>query len=115
VIPGWADQYLNVSYETADCWVLIRIIYRAEFDIDIGPADQQPSKMRDKDWVEVTGTGYKVGDIALFKADRHVGVILTADKMLHSTLEGGTSCIERFDTRLWKNRLVGVYRHIDRC
>ena len=112
MIPSWVGRYLNVPHETLNCWSLIQSIYLEQFDIDIGDANLQPSKMREKDWTEVAD--YQLGDIALFRNDRHVGMVITSDKMIHSAIENGTSCIERFNTSLWKNRLDGMYRHARR-
>ena len=52
------------------------------------------------------------GDVVLLKIGHrpiHCGVIVSRTTMLHS-LRGSNSCIERFTTTKWRNRIEGFYR-----
>ena len=55
------------------------------------------------------------GDVVLLRMGRwpaHVGIIVASGWMLH--LEAATECLpERLGDRLWRGRLVGVFRHRD--
>jgi len=54
------------------------------------------------------------GDIVLLKIGRrpiHCGVVIGEKNMLHS-LRGSNSCIERYDSVKWRNRIEGFYRWV---
>ena len=40
----------------------------------------------------------------------HFGVVVDPGWMLHVE-QGSDSCLERYDSLIWKNRIVGVFRH----
>ncbi|MBW1672123.1 MAG: C40 family peptidase [Deltaproteobacteria bacterium] len=42
----------------------------------------------------------------------HCGVVVKPESMLHS-LRGSNSCIEKFTTTKWKNRIEGFYRWVN--
>lgn len=115
-LPDWVNKYIGIGYDSLNCWDLIRSIYLSEFDIDIGDASQQSSSLREKDWINVINSqsSFNIGDVLLFRDkefEKHVGFALTPDLMLHNTF-GTNSCIERWNTPVWRSRLIGIYRHI---
>ena len=42
--------------------------------------------------------------------ESHIGIVVRAGLMLHITKDK-PSCIERYDTGYWANRLTGIWRH----
>lgn len=67
---------------------------------------------RDASWREVTGP-VRAGDVVLLRCAGwpvHVGLAIGRGRMLH--VEAGIdTCIECYDRGLWKNRVMGVWRH----
>lgn len=119
MIPGWVEGYLSIDYEKVNCWELVRKVYQDRLDIDVGCIDDQRTKMREGDWVDLHTVDFEFEalDVLLFKnnaVNRHVGLMLTPTLMLH-TVKGANSCIENWDTHIWRSRLVGIYRHKSRC
>ena len=118
-IPEWAGRYVSIPYEEKNCWQLLETIYATEFGITVGPVEVQRGHMRARDWVDVLdeGLGVREGDVILFRSsavNKHVGVILNHELMIHST-KGCNSCIERWYSSTWKSRVVSIYRWTTEC
>ena len=114
-LPEWIQRYVSIPYEERNCWELVQAIYAAEFGLDIGEKDQWPQQVKDKAWFEVTTP--REGDVVLFKTTenaKHVGIVLGVNGYMIHTQRGSNSCIEAFTTRLWKNRVLGFYRHVNK-
>ena len=114
-IPEWTVIYISIPYEEKNCWELVQTIYAREYGLKIGDKDQWPREVRKKLWFEVTVP--REGDAVLFKTTenvKHVGVVLNTQGWMIHTQYGSNSCIECFTTRLWQNRVLGFYRHVDK-
>jgi cell wall-associated NlpC family hydrolase len=110
-LPSWAGHYVGIPYEEIDCWHLVKLIYKEMFEVELDDRDVQADLLRDGFWIEV-GNGYQAGDVLLFKStdtERHVGVLLNYDYMIHADPHCGT-VIDRWTARNWLPRLKGVYR-----
>jgi cell wall-associated NlpC family hydrolase len=115
-LPEWAERYTGIDYEEMNCWQLVMRIYATEFGLAIGDKEQQAQHMMDKFWQQVESP--REGDVVLFKNnenERHVGVILGVNGYMIHNQRGSNSCIESYYNSLWKHRVVGFYRHVDRA
>ena len=115
-LPEWAERYISIPYEECDCWQLIQKIFAAEFGIIVGDVGDQRGNMRDRFWTPTESP--REGDVVLFQNDilnKHVGVVLGVNKLMVHNIKGCNSCIESYGTNIWKHRVVGFYRHTDRC
>lgn len=103
-----------------DCWGLVRLFYKNEFDIVLpGLAGYESVKdhraisdiveTEKPRWVE---TRAEFGHVIVFNmAGRpvHVGVVIDNLRMLHIQT-GKNSCLEKFRSPRWKNRIEGIYQ-----
>ena len=108
-----------------DCWGLLRLILQEQFNADLPcHSEDYESTWRSKQvapLIKVKKDQYgqqivkgreQPGDVALFNIlgrPMHVGLVVGEKKMLHIEREQ-TSCLERYDTGLWRPRLAGFYR-----
>ena len=116
------------SREGCNCWTLVSLIYKEQFDIELpGYVDQvEDLTTRDVaeiqhviernygDWVEVDTP--VPGDAVLMRVNGlncHVGLVIAKNEMIH-VLKGIHTSRERFDSPLWKHRITGYYRHKER-
>lgn len=118
-IPEFAGRYISIPYVEVNCWGLMQKVYATEYGIAVGDMSEQHHKLREHDWVDVLKDGLipREGDIILFKSGeyhKHVGLILNAELMLHTT-KGSNSCIERWTTSIWEKCVISIYRHKTRC
>lgn len=105
---------IGLPYEQADCWDLVRLVYRNEFWIDLGSRWAQIAGIRDGDWTEVQG-GVKTFDVLLFRdgpLNKHVGVVIDPEKgrFLH-TMKATGAVVSDYRSKQWKDRLQKIYRH----
>lgn len=105
-----------------DCWGLVHAIYREQLGIDVPSYDDRYFRTLDKNipgiltaeskkWTRVRWA--QPGDVVLFRIKgrvRHVGIVTAPGRMIH-TLAGCETCIERYDTPLWRPRIDGFYRY----
>jgi len=129
------SQYIGIPYKDhgrsrngLDCWGLLWLIYQEIFDIDlpkltgmylsaeehddISQIIQKEIDAR-KPWIEVEAPDF--GDAIVFAFignPWHIGMITSPGMMIH-VMKGIDVCLERFKSPMWKNRLVGIYRHED--
>lgn len=125
----WAARYVGIPFVEhgrtlagLDCWGLYRMAYADRFgvalpDFDYGSTSdnaavsnvigsnrgtwQQVSSPVESDAILMRLTGWPC----------HIGMVLGAGRMLHAR-PGQDVCVERYDTRLWANRIEGFYRPI---
>lgn len=99
----WLDR--GQTADGCDCEGLLRLVYAGELGITLAaPLDRA-------DWILVAAGAERPLDAILIRqAPWHVGVVVRRGLMLHMP-EGGTSCIEPFDTGRWGRRVEGIYRH----
>jgi cell wall-associated NlpC family hydrolase len=123
-----------------DCWGLVRLVLKEQFNIEIeSHADEyddalagavvapliekhkpewleiaaRAADMSDAQWIEAVADLGNLGDVALLRArgwPSHVGLIVARGRMLH--IEAGIeTMLERLDSPIWRQRVVGLYRH----
>lgn len=147
MVPVWANDYIGIPYEDAgrtkeatDCWGLLRMVMRDQFNIgipefqgyqyihtDIGRESLAAMMSREvltSDWVPIaltqeeirdyiTSRVAKVGDglrLRMGRCATHVGTVLDQQYMLH-TEKGIESVIEDYTSPKWIRRIYEVYRH----
>jgi cell wall-associated NlpC family hydrolase len=113
------------SYEGLDCWGLVWLAYKECKGIILrsGTEEYQPKDIYDFDKISRLISKYKpewtpvekgrAGDVILLRLTGrpiHVGLVLANGRMLH--IEKGINvCVERYSSPVWKDRIVGIYRH----
>lgn len=128
----WANRYVGIAYadisEPAenglDCWQLVRVVLREQFEIEIPSLRYPVSTDYEKfyehflaDYASFSQCFYKVvvpceGDLVLIcknKIPAHVGIMVNGSHFLHTTPSTG-AVIEKLNEH-WKDRLDGIYRH----
>lgn len=132
-LPPWVNKYLGLPYKPlgrdasgCDCWGLLAMVWREEFGRDLPDyVSQRWTDGADPGAVGAGAAAYasqfekvpigeeRIGDGVLLRMrghPLHVGVVLAPGWMLH-THEGADSCIESFERFIWRNRVIGIYRH----
>lgn len=131
----WVGQYIGIpfsmhecSHEGCNCWTLVALIYREQFNIELPTYSRLYENLTSKnnvelaevirtqygDWTEVDKP--LPGDAILLRIagmNCHVGLVINRREMIH-VLQGTHTTRERFDTTLWKHRVAGFYRHKER-
>ena len=134
----WSNKYVGIPWQTrgrahdgADCWGLVRLIYREVLSVEIDCLiDRYTPAMKAHDiaglvsvaaasgqWVKIASEDHAQFDVAVFSLgglDNHVGVITGPGMMIHAQA-GQLSSIARLDSGVWSPRLSGIYRHITRA
>ncbi len=126
------NRYIGLPYkdkgrsiEGVDCWGLVRLVYQAEFGIELPSytecyASATEAAEIDKlitgergAWTEVLPGQERLGDIIVLRLlghPMHVGVIVEPGMMVH-ILEGVNAVCERYTGILWRRRIVCILRH----
>ena len=126
----WSNNYIGIPFKEkgrdrsgADCWGLVRLIYKEQYNIDLPSFVNEYPSVDDRDriheliaqykeaWNPVTGPSE--GSVVLFRilgSETHIGVALNEQEFVH-VREGSDSVIERFDSAVWKNRLIGHFKY----
>jgi sulfur carrier protein ThiS len=126
----WYNKYVGIPYKEAgrdiagiDCWGLLRLIYKEQYNIDIPSFSDSYTSSKDRDltteliaqnkeqWVQQENP--EVGDGILFRVlglETHIGVYLGDNKFIHAK-EGHSSVIESLTSAKWKNRVTGYFRY----
>ena len=133
----WVNQYVGIEFVDggnslagADCWGLLEMVLTQQFKVAL-PAYDRPTyddgKERQKisdyivqmaeeyPWMEITVEEARSGDVLLIRMrgfKTHVAVVVSRGFMLHTEM-GANSTLERYDGIIWKNRIVGTYRHAE--
>ena len=129
-VNAWWNDYIGVPFRDggcgrsgADCWGLVRLVYRERFGIALpGPvvdvsalerAAIEPALDLTREAFWEAADDPRPGDVVSLRiggAESHVGLVATPGRMLH-VLEGGHAVIETYTSRRWKERVCGVYRY----
>jgi cell wall-associated NlpC family hydrolase len=131
--PNWAANYIGIPYRNRgrspsglDCWGLVALILGDVFNIEVPSltADYDVEDIKGvgalmadaaKSWVLVLPGSELAGDVVLLRRGRwptHCGVVTKPGTMLH--VENGVdAALERYTELVWKNRIVGFYRHLE--
>lgn len=133
VIPHEIGYYIGITFadkgrsvETGlDCWGLVRYFFGQEFNIQLPSYIGFYKDTRDRgslnkliadealDWDKIPVGQGRFGDVVVMTlSDRpiHVGLVIVPGLMLHIE-KGLNSCLERYDSVRWKDRIYGIYRH----
>lgn len=124
------NKYIGIPYQEngrdengIDCWGLVLLFYKQEFNIELPNLDseyissydshvpQLVNNYKKDNWTK-TNTP-KLGDICLFNIlgePTHVGIYLENSKFLHAR-EGHSSVIESIKKPVWNTRLEGIYTY----
>jgi hypothetical protein len=123
------DKYIGIPYlengrstSGLDCWGLVRLFYKQEFNIELPSYVEEYSGSYDpklpetienyKDsWTKTCAP--KLGDVCLFNMlgePTHVGIYLGENKFLHAR-QDQASVIESTQRPIWRNRLEGIYSY----
>lgn len=103
---GLRDRDVAAAGAPSPCWNLARAVYRGEL------GDTLPARSGGPGWREVAPTDARDFDLVLLEQGRvagHVGVVAGPGRMLHLP-DGGSSCVEQFNTGTFLPRLKGIYR-----
>lgn len=127
----WSASYVGIPWlpkgreraSGVDCWGLVRLVYAEQLGkvlpALLGRYDDRLSSRavaavvdaeRNR-WTQVEAP--QPFDVALFHLgsfDQHVAVIVNDELMIHAK-DGFTSCLERYCSGMWAERLSGFYRH----
>jgi hypothetical protein len=128
----WWNDYISLKYlkkgrdkDGLDCWGLVKLIYKEQYNIELPSfaeeyeAEQQTKieqliALGKEGWEKVeTPT---IGDVALLRVNglfMHVGVVVSPNQFIHVSEHTDTT-VERFDTGLWKHRVEGFYRYVEK-
>jgi cell wall-associated NlpC family hydrolase len=130
MIPEWVEKYVGIPFvemmsehSACDCYGLIRLIFKEQYDIELMDFTGQYATTKDgaiindlirdesQKWDKVSFPQF--GDIVLYKVKGllwHMGFFLADKLMLHTEPDVG-AYIERVDSIRWKNRFEGYYRY----
>lgn len=130
----WTDKYIGLPFEPngrtsrgVDCWGLIWLVYRNEFNIDLPKydsvfPDESIESIRDAhNHIEkVNENSFRVvetpseRDVILLRIYgnlvSHVGLYIGSGMMLH-IMSGINSVVEDVNSIRWKHRVVGYRRY----
>lgn len=116
------SHFIGIDYEPPHgCFKLVDHIYKYGYGIDLGELD---AGLEDADSHKRTARIQKKlselavevetpeeGDVVIFKGRPwHIGLVVAPGQMIHS-YQGGTSCIEDYNSIRWKSRIEGFYRY----
>lgn len=123
------NTYVNIPFkpngrtlEGVDCWGLVRLVYSAEFSIEL-PSFSDDYTLDDPERLAELIKQYEegwekqdspsIGDVILFNilgTPQHIGIYIGNNRFLHS-LEGYSSVIDQLDSARWRSRVVGFYKY----
>ena len=126
----WSNNYIGIPFKEkgrdrsgTDCWGLVRLIYKEQYNIDLPSFANEYPTVDDRERIHELIAQYKEawnpvetpseGSVVLFRmlgSETHIGVAINEQEFIH-VREGADSVIERFDSVNWKNRLIGHFRY----
>lgn len=130
-MKNWWNDYIGIPYAEKgrdksglDCWGLVRLVYKEQFNIDIPSFVTDYESDNSSRIAELISIGKEhwskvvqpaVGDVILLRISglfMHVGVVISPNEFLH-VREGRDSVIERFDSPMWRHRVEGFYKYTE--
>jgi hypothetical protein len=123
------NKYIGLPYATngrdesgIDCWGLVRLFYKQEYNIDLpsyteeydGAYDTRILQMMDlykNNWAQVQSP--EVGSVIVFNIlgePFHVGIYIGEDKFIHAR-DGMDSVVESVNSPRWNKRIEGYYKY----
>lgn len=125
---GWENSYVGIPYkysgrdkEGLDCWGLVRLVYKEQFNIDLPSFTDVDTLEKQAETIAKAQEGWnkvdieKAGDVVVFNImgqPTHVGMIVRPGYFIHS-FENQDVRIERLDSPKWNKRLFGIFRYND--
>lgn len=123
------EKYIGIPYlekgrDTygADCWGLVRLIYKNEYNIDL-PSFSTEYTQSDTSRIQELISQYKegwevqdypkIGNIILFRVlgnEAHVGVVTSPTHFIH-VRENQSTVIESLESPSWSRRIIGYYSY----
>jgi len=123
------EKYIGIPYaekgrdETgADCWGLVRLVYKNELNIDL-PSFNAEYETSDNERLEELFAQYKegwglvdtpeIGDVVIFRVfgyESHIGICISDNKFLH-VRESRDAVVESLDNPKWSKRITGFYKY----
>jgi cell wall-associated NlpC family hydrolase len=125
----WFNKYIGIPFKDkgrdkdgADCYGLVRLIYKNELNIDLPDLIEAYESANDREalegvidaesktrWKETTKP--KEFDVIVLKmcgAPSHLGVVIKNNYMIHCH-KGSDTAIEQFNGMKWEKRILGFY------
>lgn len=128
----WWNDYIGINYKEKgrdkdglDCWGLVRLIYKEQYQIDLPSFTENYESDEKQKMEQLLAFGKEgwekvdtptIGDVVLLRIlglNVHVGVIVSPNQFIH-VREATNTTIERFDTGIWKHRIEGFYRYVEK-
>jgi hypothetical protein len=128
----WWNDYISLKYlkkgrdkDGIDCWGLVKLIYKEQYNIELPSfAEEYEAEQQTKieQLIALGKEGWEkietptIGDVALLRVNglfMHVGVVVSPNQFIHVSEHTNTT-IERFDTGIWKHRVEGFYRYVEK-
>jgi sulfur carrier protein ThiS len=126
------EQYIGIPYvekgrdgSGVDCWGLVRLIYKNEYNIDL-PSFSSEYTVDDDARIGELFAQYKegwehldvpeAGNVVLFRmfgTDSHIGVLVSPTHFIH-VREGRDSVIEALNSTKWAKRISGYYKYSEK-
>ena len=131
---SWVNKYIGIpyadkgrSFDGADCWGIVYLVLLHEFGVRV-PTYTEDYTSTDQDckdeihdlvsqerqmWCMVSPGQEQPGDVInlrIFGKDWHTGIVTVKGQFLH-TLNGHEAVVESYNSRKWKNRIAGFFRH----
>ena len=119
-------RYIQIPYcdhgrdsNGVDCYGLVRLFFKWEYDIDLPEFDYSSSELDNSDLIDISKPTLRAtevddpveGNIVLMAFGRdpsHVGVYLDGGYVLHTSSHYGTCC-ERIDGWRLRSRIRGIF------
>lgn len=128
----WYNDYVGIPFlqkgrekSGVDCWGLVRLVYKEEFDTDL-PSFADDYEYDDTERIEQLTAQYKEGweetstpkpgSVVLFKVLghlSHIGIYIGGNKFLHC-LENHSSVIEDLNSINWNKRFAGFFNYVEK-
>jgi len=127
----WWNDYIKTPFKEkgrghdgCDCWGLVQLIYKEQLGIDLPGYEDVYETTNDREilaktirdernnnWIAPdTGKEFDVIIINMRGVPMHVGIVTKSGHMIHCAKDVGT-CVEKYDSMRWKNKVIGFARY----
>jgi hypothetical protein len=123
------EKYIGIPFKEKgrdtsglDCWGLVRLIYKQEYDINL-PSFVSDYELSDDVRIGELFAQYKEGwetsaepeagcavIFRMFGTESHIGIVVDSSHFIH-VREGRDSVIESLESGKWSKRIVGFYKY----